>query len=84
MNMQILKIRDSHGHDGTQAIHNVNAVGVGSSYNPLLPQSDTQRLEELVAGQNETMLQIKDVLVDMKSALVSMEAKMAQKDATLQ
>eukprot|EP01084_Bolivina_argentea_P291541 501074_1 len=74
----ILKVRDNHGLSGIDG-------GTSGGYNPLLPAvsntgMNTKPLEELMTKQSETMIEIKDVLQDMKTALVSMNQKMGDRD----
>ena len=80
----ILKIRDQHGlAPGPATSVNAQATG-GYGFNPLLPQAasaDTKQLEVLVTQQHQTMVEIKDVLQDMKTALVSMNDKMSRREA---
>jgi len=68
---RILNLRDCRGVQAAAA----RADGAGA-HNPLLPEADTVKLEQLVSTQNATMLEIKDVLQDMRTALVSMDRKM--------
>mmetsp|Transcript_44446 Transcript_44446/g.71188 ORF Transcript_44446/g.71188 Transcript_44446/m.71188 type:complete len:244 (+) Transcript_44446:29-760(+) len=69
---QILRVRDS---------------AVPSSLSPHQQQSsqqqqvDTKQLEQIISSQQETMLQIKDVLQDMRTALISMDNKMNANEA---
>eukprot|EP01084_Bolivina_argentea_P257150 433176_1 len=70
----ILKVRDG------QSINNIIPNKAASSgYNPLLPddnnRSYNKQVEEAITSQHETLVQIKDVLQEMKSALVSMDTK---------
>merc|ERR1712242_2514 len=69
---KILKVRD--GGNGA----NGAASGQQGGDNPLLPSggSSTKELQVLMGNQNDTMLEIKDVLQDMRTALVSMNEKM--------
>lgn len=53
-----------------QAANNDNA------FNPLLPSAQEADLQKVISSQHETMIQIKDVLQDMRTALVSMNEKM--------
>ena len=61
----ILKVRDNHGFGP------MDGKGTPGA-NPLLPQQpmappmDTKQLEDLVTQQHQTMIEIKDVLQDMK------------------
>ena len=62
---KILKVRDSaSGHLMPQ--------GNQSGPNPLLPAEpvSTKELQTIMSNQNETMVEIRDVLQDMKAALV--------------
>ena len=65
----ILKVRDNHGLQG------MTTTGTPSGANPLLPQAnvapvfETKQLEDLVTQQHQTMIEIKDVLQDMKVCL---------------
>merc|ERR1712087_137468 len=70
---KILDVRD-HQKKGKGDYY--QATDNGSSYNPLLPSSNEEALQKVVASQHETMIQIKDVLQDMRTALVSMNDKM--------
>ena len=78
---KILKVRDSQ--NGTAPQHTNSYQGDGNGYNPLLAdQVDPSRaeLQRVIESQTETMSEIKDVLVDMKAALQSMNAKTEQRD----
>ena len=82
---KILKVRDNNTGNYQQNLNN--------SYNPLISpqqqqqqqqQPSTEQLQEIIANQHETMIQIKDVLQDMRTALVSMDNKMkAKNDGTM-
>ena len=76
----ILRVRDNHGLSGSNRTGGNASKDQGG--NPLLPQPvlNTKELEQLVVRQNETMIEIKDVLQDMKSALFSMNEKMSQRE----
>eukprot|EP00486_Rosalina_sp_Unknown_P001288 CAMPEP_0201566824 /NCGR_PEP_ID=MMETSP0190_2-20130828/6912_1 /ASSEMBLY_ACC=CAM_ASM_000263 /TAXON_ID=37353 /ORGANISM="Rosalina sp." /LENGTH=263 /DNA_ID=CAMNT_0047986063 /DNA_START=18 /DNA_END=809 /DNA_ORIENTATION=- len=81
----ILKVRDNHGFGTLNGGKNNGTPGA----NPLLPQSpmavmETKQLEDLVTQQHQTMIEIKDVLEDMKTALVSMDQKMSGNNPDLQ
>lgn len=71
---KILKVRDGHSSHVYPSGNNVN--------NPLLPPHEqnggvsTKELEQIVTSQHETIVEIKDVLKEMKDALVSMDNKM--------
>merc|ERR1712228_726923 len=73
---KILKVRD-----GVSAVSGNNY----KSENPLLPANgqgvaSTKELEQIVQSQHETIVEIKDVLKEMKNALVSMDNKMQNGD----
>lgn len=77
---KILKVRDNQNINGN--------ISANNSYNPLIQpqqqQQSTEQLQSIIANQHETMIQIKDVLQEMRTALVSMDNKMQQKsDGTL-
>ena len=77
---KILNVRDHQ--KGKSAYYQAGADN-GSSSNPLLPPGDKEAaLEKVIASQHETMIQIKDVLQDMRTALVAMNDKM-EKGKTL-
>merc|ERR1711997_934687 len=77
----VLNVRDRvNGNAGMS----INVAGSSLSFNPLLPSPDTKELQTLMSKQNDTMLEIKDVLKDMRSALVSMDKKMEQGQLTNQ
>merc|ERR1712129_224320 len=78
--MGILRVRDNQGINGVAGTVN-GSTGKGGGVNPLLPPPtlNTKELEQLVEQQTETMVEIKDVLVDMKNALISMNEKMNDK-----
>eukprot|EP01084_Bolivina_argentea_P259918 438778_1 len=69
---KILKARDAQSDQA-------QSTG-GYSFNPLLPnqknESSTEELQKIIASQQETLVEIKDVLQDMRTALVSMDNKM--------
>merc|ERR1719361_555487 len=72
---KILKVRD--------VASGSNIVPVGNSGpNPLLPAEpvSTKELQAVMSSQNDTMLEIKDVLQDMRTALVSMNEKMEKRE----
>eukprot|EP00486_Rosalina_sp_Unknown_P000806 CAMPEP_0201564970 /NCGR_PEP_ID=MMETSP0190_2-20130828/3735_1 /ASSEMBLY_ACC=CAM_ASM_000263 /TAXON_ID=37353 /ORGANISM="Rosalina sp." /LENGTH=246 /DNA_ID=CAMNT_0047981867 /DNA_START=43 /DNA_END=783 /DNA_ORIENTATION=+ len=71
---KILTVRDNQNFNGGNSANN--------SYNPLIQpqQQSTEQLQSIIANQHETMIQIKDVLTEMRSALVSMDNKMQQKN----
>merc|ERR1719361_198519 len=73
---KILKVRD--GVSGS----NIVPVGDASGPNPLLPAEpvSTKELQAVMSSQNDTMLEIKDVLQDMRTALVSMNEKMEKRE----
>jgi len=80
---KILKVRD--GNSNVCSHYQSGTAGDDASYNPLLPQpqgASTEQLQAIIASQSETMIQIKDVLQDMRSALQSMDSKMS-KESTL-
>merc|ERR1719330_2356 len=67
---KILNVRDRHSQQGQYQ-------PVGGGYNPLLPQqSSTDELKKVISSQHDTMIEIKDVLSDMRTALVQMNDKM--------
>jgi len=76
---QILRVRDTIGANmGYQQ-------SAQSQYNPLIApnqqkQANTEQLQQIISSQHETMLQIKDVLHDMRTALVSMDKKMQKEN----
>eukprot|EP01083_Nonionella_stella_P027745 76430_1 len=67
----LLKARDNHGLDGMQS-HAVNKA-------PQLNMLVIKELETLTTQQHETMIEIKDVLQDMKPILIRVVQKMGDK-----
>ena len=80
----VLKVRDNHNifNNNSNSTKGGGAISSNNSYNPLLPNDNnqsTKELENLISAQHQTMVEIKDVLKDMKNALISMDNKMDDK-----
>merc|ERR1712087_222924 len=76
---KILKVRDG----GVAASHYQSG---DAQVNPLLPPAQgasTEQLQAIIASQSETMTQIRDVLQDMRTALRSMDSKMASEGSLM-
>jgi len=82
---KILKVRDrGYRTNGRTVNHSINQKNGKTPHSPLLPVKmrvqnkksvSSEDLQDIIVTQSETMSELKDVLIDMRTALISLHSK---------